>query len=167
MTFDLVPNRETYCGFTTRTSVEYLWIQMMVIWRVLADMVMYLHILLPLLLVVVVVVSLFREVGFQWRLLCYVGMGLWVIMEIVPKFGWTKNCPLTDLEYSLRRLYDPSESWVRTRSLPATVIFNISRIEVPEFIFTVVFGIFLAIVVGVVVARTIMQRRLAGNESDN
>jgi hypothetical protein len=138
---------------------------MMVIWRVLADVVMYLHIFLPLLLVGVVVVSLFREVGFQWRLLCYVGMGLWVIMEIAPKFGWTKNCPLTDLEYSLRRLYDPSESWVRTRSLPATVIFNISRIEVPEFIFTVVFGIFLATVVGIVVARTIIQRRLARNES--
>jgi hypothetical protein len=140
---------------------------MMVIWRVLADMVMYLHIFLPLLLVGVVVVSLFREVSFRWRLLCYVGMGLWVIMEIVPKFGWTKNCPLTDLEYSLRRLYDPSESWVRIRSLPATVIFNISRIEVPEFIFTVVFGVFLATVVGVVIARTIMQRRLARNESDN
>jgi hypothetical protein len=140
---------------------------MVVIWRVLADVVMYLHILLPVLLVGVVVVGLFREVGFQWRLLCYVGMGSWVIMEIVPKFGWTKNCPLTDLEYSLRRLYDPSGSWVRTRSLPATVIFNISRIEVPEFIFTVVFAIFLATVVGVVVARTIMQRRLAGNESDN
>jgi hypothetical protein len=128
---------------------------------------MYLHILLPLLLIGVVVVSLFREVGFQWRLLCYMGVGLWVIMEIAPKFGWTKNCPLTDLEYSLRRLYDPSESWVRTRSLPATVIFNISRIEVPEFIFTVVFGIFLATMVGIVVARTITQRRLVRNKSDS
>jgi hypothetical protein len=140
---------------------------MMVIWRVLADVVMYLHILLPLLLVGVVAVSLFREVGFQWRLLCYVGMGSWVIMEIAPKLGWTKNCALTDLEYSLRRLYDPSESWIRTRSLPATVIFNISRIEVPEFIFTVMFGIFLATVVGIVIARTIIQIRLAKNESDN
>ena len=77
---------------------------MMVIWRVLADVVMYLHIFLPLLFIGVVAVSLFREVGFQWRLLCYVGMGMWVSMEIAPKFGWTKNCPLTDLEYSLRRL---------------------------------------------------------------
>ena len=136
-------------------------------WRVLADVVMYLHIFLPLLFVGVVVLSLFREVGFQWRLLCYVVMGVWIIMEIAPKFGWTKNCPLTDLEYSLRRLYDPSESWVRTRSLPATVIFNISGIEVPEFIFTVVFGIFLATVVGIVIARTIMQRRLARNGSES
>jgi hypothetical protein len=103
----------------------------------------------------------------QWKVLGKVGFEIWVIMEIAPKFGWTKYCPLTDLEYSLRRLYDPSESWIRTRSLPATIIFNISRIEVPEFIFTVVFGIFLATVVGVVIARTIMQRRLAGNESDN
>jgi len=139
----------------------------MVIWRVLADVVMYLHILLPLLLVGVVAVSLFREMGLQWRLLCYMGMGLWVIMEIAPKFGWTKNCALTDLEYSLRRLYDTSESWVRTRSLPATVIFNISRIQVPEFIFTVVLCIFLATVVGIVIARTIIQRRLARNKSDS
>jgi hypothetical protein len=140
---------------------------MVVFWRVLADVVMYLHILLPVLFIGVVGVSLFKKVGLQWQLLCYVGIGIWVIMEIAPKFGWTKNCPLTDLEYSLRRLYDPSESWVRTRSLPATVIFNISRIEVPEFIFTVVLGIFLATVVGIVIARTIMQRRLARSESDS
>jgi dolichyl-phosphate-mannose--protein O-mannosyl transferase len=69
-------------------------------WRVLADVVMYLHILLPLLFVGVVVFSLIRKVGFQWRLLCYVVMGVWIIMEIAPKFRWTKNCPLTDLEYS-------------------------------------------------------------------
>lgn len=136
-------------------------------WRVLADMVMYLHILLPVLFILVVGVSLFKKVGFRWQFLCYVGIGMWVIMELAPKFGWTKNCPLTDLEYSLRRLYDPSESWVRTRSLPATVIFNISRIEVPEFIFTVVWGIFLATVMGIVIARAIMRRRLARSKSDS
>jgi hypothetical protein len=140
---------------------------MMVMWRVLADMVMYLHILLPVLFILVVGVSLFKKVGFRWQFLCYVGIGMWVIMELAPKFGWTKNCPLTDLEYSLRRLYDPSESWVRTRSLPATVIFNISRIEVPEFIFTVVWGIFLATVMGIVIARAIMRRRLARSKSDS
>ena len=140
---------------------------MMVIWSVLADVVMYLHILLPVLFVGVVVFSLFRQVGFQWRLLCYVVIGLWVIMEIAPKFGWTKNCPLTDLEYSLRRLYDPSESWVRTRSLPATVIFSISGIEVPEFIFTIILSIFIATVVGIVIARTIMYKRLLRNDSGN
>jgi len=136
-------------------------------WRVLADMVMYLHILLPVLFILVVGVSLFKKVGFRWQFLCYVGIGMWVIMELAPKFGWTKNCPLTDLEYSLRRLYDPSESWIRTRSLPATVIFNISRIEVPEFIFTVVWGIFLATVMGIVIARAIMRRRLARSKSDS
>jgi hypothetical protein len=134
-------------------------------WRVLADVVMYLHILLPLLFVGVVVFSLFREVGFQWRLLCYVVMGVWIIMEIAPKFGWTKNCPLTDLEYSLRRLYDPSESWVRTRSLPATIIFNISGIEVPEFVFTAIFGIIMATVIGIFIAREIMHKRLSRNKS--
>jgi hypothetical protein len=136
-------------------------------WRVLADVVMYLHILLPLLFVGVVVFSLFREVGFRWRLLSYVVIEAWVIMEIAPKFGWTKNCPLTDLEYSLRRLYDPSESWIRTRSLPATIIFNISRIEVPEFVFTAMFGIIMATVIGIFIARRIMHKRLSRNESGN
>ena len=136
-------------------------------WRVLADVVMYLHILLPLLFVGVVVFSLFREVGFQWRLLCYVVMGVWIILEIAPKLGWTKNCPLTDLEYSLRRLYDPSESWVRTRSLPATIIFNISGIEVPEFVFTAIFGIIMATVIGIFIAREIMHKRLSRNKSGN
>jgi hypothetical protein len=138
----------------------------MTIWRVLADIVMYLHILLPVLLVGVVGFSLFRELGFRWRLLCYAVTGVWVIMEIAPKVGWTTNCPLTDLEYSLRRLYDPSESWIRTRSLPATVVFSISGIEVPEFIFTFIFGIFMAAVVGIIIARTIAQRRLSRHESD-
>jgi hypothetical protein len=139
----------------------------MVIWKMLADVVMYLHILLPIFFIGIAGVSLFKKVGFQWQLLCYVGIGIWVIMEIAPKFGWTKYCPLTDLEYSLRRLYDPSESWVRTRSLPATIIFNISGIEVPEFVFTIMLGILLATVVGIIIARTIMQRRSARSESDN
>jgi len=136
-------------------------------WRILADVVMYLHILLPLLFVGVIVFSLTREVGFQWRLFFYVVMGLWIIMEVVPKFGWTKNCALTDLEYSLRRLYDPSESWVRTRSLPATIIFNISGIEVPEFVFTAMFGIIMATAIGIVIARRIIHKRPSRNESGN
>jgi len=136
-------------------------------WRVLADVVMYLHILLPLLFVGFVVFSLLRKVGFRWRLLSYVVIGVWIIMEIAPKFGWTKNCPLTDLEYSLRRLYDPSESWIRTRSLPATIIFNISGIEVPEFVFTAMFGIIMATVIGIFIARRIIRKRLSRNESGN
>jgi hypothetical protein len=136
-------------------------------WRVLADVVMYLHILLPLLFAGVVMFSLIREIGFRWRLLCYMVMGFWVIMEIAPKFGWTKNCPLTDLEYLLRRHYDPSESWVRIRSLPATIIFNVTGIEVPEFVFTAMFVIILATVIGVFITRSIIHKRPSRDESDN
>jgi hypothetical protein len=136
-------------------------------WRVLADVVMYLHVLLPLLFVGLIVFSLIREVGFQWRLLCYLVTGMWIIMEIAPKFGWTKNCPLTDLEYSLRRLYDPSESWVRTRSLPATIIFNVSGIEVPEFVFTAMLGFIVATVIGILIARRVAHKRLSKSESSN
>jgi hypothetical protein len=137
----------------------------MSLWRVLADVVMYLHILLPLLFVGVIVFSLIREVGLQWWLLFCVMMGLWIIMEIAPKFGWTKNCPLTDLEYSLRRLYDPSESWLRTRSLPATIIFNISGIEVPEYVFTAIFGIITATAIGIVIIKIIIHKKPSRSES--
>ena len=122
-------------------------------WRILADVVMYLHILLPFLFIGFVVFNLIRKVGFRRWLFLYILMGLWIIMEIAPKFGWTTYCPLTDLEYSLRRLYDPSESWVRTRSLPATVVYNISGIEVPEFVFTIIFGVIIATPIGVVLYR--------------
>jgi hypothetical protein len=135
------------------------------LWRVLADVVMYLHILLPLLFVGVIVFSLIREVGLKWWLLFCIMMGLWLIMEIAPKFGWTKNCPLTDLEYSLRRLYDPSESWLRTRSLPATIIFNISGIEVPEYVFTAIFGIITATAIGIVIIKIIIHKKPSRSES--
>lgn len=134
-------------------------------WRVLADVVMYLHILLPLLFVGVVVFSLFRKVDFRWQLFCYVVMGGWIIMEIAPKLGWTKNCPLTDLEYSLRRRYDPSESWIRTKSLPATVVFNISGIQVPDFVFTAIFGIITATVIGIAIVKIIKYKRLSRKKS--
>jgi hypothetical protein len=121
---------------------------------------MYLHVILPLLFIGAIVFSLFRETGHKWQLLFYVVMGSWLIMEVAPKFGWNKNCPLTDLEYSLRRLYDPSENWVRAKSLPATITFNITGIEVPEFVFTAIFGIIMATAIGIVIARRIMHKRL-------
>ena len=135
------------------------------LWNFLAEVVMYMHVLLPLLFVGFIVFSLFREVGFKWRLLCYVIIGVWVIMEIAPKVGWTKYCPLTDLEYLFRRFYDPSESWIRTRSLPATIIFDISGIEVPEFIFTIIFGIILAAVISIFMVKDILHKRLVRNRS--
>jgi hypothetical protein len=137
----------------------------MSLWRVLADVVMYLHILLPLLFVGGIVFSLIRQVRIRWWLLYCIVMGLWIIMEIAPKFDWTENCPLTDLEYALRRLYDPGESWLRTRSLPATVIFNISGIEVPEFVFTAIFGIIVATTIGIVIVKTITHKKPSRSES--
>jgi len=128
-------------------------------WKVLADIVMYLHVLLPLFFLGVIIFSLFREIGFKWQLFFYVAMGVWIIMEVAPQFGWTKNCPLTDLEYWLRRHYDPSEVWVRTRSLPATVVFNLTGINVPEFVFTVIFGVIMATAIGAVIFRRIKHRK--------
>jgi hypothetical protein len=86
-------------------------------------------------------------------------MGSWIIMEIIPKLGLTKNCPLTDLEYLLRGHYDPSESWVKTRSLTATIVFNITGIKVPEFVFTAIFGVIMVTAIGIVVARKVMHEK--------
>jgi hypothetical protein len=134
-------------------------------WRILADVVMYLHILIPLIFIGVIIFSLMKKVSPKlWFLFCVV-MGLWIIMEVSPKFGWTNYCPLTDLEYSLRRLYDQSESWLRNKSLPATVFYNISGIEVPEFVFTAIFGIIMVFAIGIVIVNIIMYKKTSKNES--
>jgi hypothetical protein len=136
-------------------------------WEVLADVVMYLHILLPLLFIGVIVFSLFKELSFKWQFFFYVLLGSWIIMEVAPKFGWTKNCPLTDLEYLLRRRYDPSESWVRTKSLAATIVFNITGIELPEWVFTVIFVVIIATAISMVIARKIMHKKSSKSRSSN
>jgi hypothetical protein len=95
----------------------------------------------------------------------YVVLVAWIIIEVAPKFGWTKNCPLTDLEYFLRRHHDPSESWVRTKTLPVTIIFNITGIEVPDFVFTAIFGIIMATAMGIVIAKTVKHQRTSRSKS--
>lgn len=130
-------------------------------WRVLADIVMYFHIILPLLFIGVLIFNIFRGIGFKWQIVFYVLMGGWIIMEAAPRLGWTKNCPLTDLEYFFRRHYDPSESFIRTRSLTATIVYNITGATVPEWVFTAVFGVIMAAAIGLIIARKIRQKKLA------
>jgi len=67
--------------------------------------------------------------------------------------GILRSCSLTNLEYMLRRLYDPSESWMRTRSLLGTIIFDTTEVEVPEFAFTVGLGIGIAIMISSLILR--------------
>jgi hypothetical protein len=53
----------------------------------------------------------------------------------------------------LRRLYDPSESWMRTRSLLGTIIFDTTGVEVPEFAFTIGLGIGIVVMIGSLILR--------------
>lgn len=112
------------------------------LWKILADSVMILHLLIMLFLFVSVVLlaaGVFKGHR-NWRYFyCGVtaialGKGLLALLRAIP-------CPLTELEYMLRRLYDPSESWRRTKSLLGTVIYNITGVTVPEYVFTIALGI--------------------------
>jgi len=125
------------------------------IWRIIADTVMGLHLLLMgffAVSVVLLALGFFRGRR-NWQffycgvtaLAISLGMASWA--EIL------RSCSLTDLEYMLRRLYDPSESWMRTRSLLGTIIFHAIGVEVPEFVFTIGLGIGIAVMISSLILR--------------
>ncbi len=120
------------------------------IWRILADTVMSLHLLL---MGFFAVSAVLLALGFfkgrrNWQVF-YCGVTAFAIsLGVASWAGVLRSCSLTDLEYMLRRLYDPSESWVRTRSLLGTIIFDTAGIEVLEFAFTIGLGIGIAIMIG-------------------
>ncbi|MFC1965238.1 hypothetical protein ACFLWG_04495 [Chloroflexota bacterium] len=119
------------------------------IWKILADTVMGLHLLLMGFFAVSVVLL---ALGFfkghrNWQFF-YCGVtALAISLGVASWVGILKSCSLTDLEYMMRRLYDPSESWMRTRSLLGTIIFDTTGIEVPEFAFTIGLGIGIAVMI--------------------
>ena len=119
----------------------------MMFWRILADAVMGLHLLLiGFFGVSVVLLALgFFKGRRNWQFFYYGVTALAVGLGVMAWKGILQSCPLTDLEYMLRRSYDPSESWMRTRSLLGTIIYNTTGVEVPEFVFTI------ALVIGIVV----------------
>lgn len=125
------------------------------IWRILADMVMGLHLLLMGFFAVSVVLL---ALGFfkgrrNWQFF-YSGVTVLAIsLGVASWAGVLRSCSLTNLEYMLRRLYDPSESWMRTRSLLGTIIFDTTEVEVPEFAFTVGLGIGIAIMISSLILR--------------
>ena len=76
-----------------------------------------------------------------------------ISLGVASWVGVLQSCSLTDLEYMLRRLYDPSESWMRTRSLLGTIILDTTGVEVPEFAFTIGLGIGIAVMISSLVLR--------------
>ncbi len=125
------------------------------LWRILAETVMGLHLLLMAFLAVSAVLL---ALGFfkrrrNWQRFYYGVIALAIGLTVVDKTGILKSCSLTDLEYMLRRLYDPSESWMRTRSLLGTIMFNTTGAEVPEVVFTIGLGIIIAVMIGSLILR--------------
>ncbi len=125
------------------------------IWKILADTVMGLHLLLMGFFVVSVVLlalGFFRERR-NWQFFYYGVTALAISLGVASLAGILRSCSLTDLEYMLRRLYDPSESWMRTRSLLGTIIFHATGVEVPEFAFTIGLGIGIAVIISSLILR--------------
>jgi len=125
------------------------------VWKILADTVMGLHLLLIgffAVSIVLLALGFFRGRR-NWQFF-YGGVTALVIgLGAASWAGILRSCSLTDLEYMLRRLYDPSLSWMRTRSLLGTIIFNTTGIEVPEFAFTIALGIGTAVMIGSLILR--------------
>ena len=125
------------------------------IWRILADTVMSLHLLLMGFFAISVVLL---ALGFfkgrrNWQFF-YCGVTAFAVsLGVASWAGVLRSCSLTDLEYMLRRLYDPSESWMRTRSLLGTIIFDTTGVEVPEFAFTIGLGIGIAVMISSLILR--------------
>jgi len=125
------------------------------IWKILADTVMGLHLLL---MGFFGVSAVLLALGFfkgrrNWQFF-YCGVtALAISLGVASWVGVLRSCSLTDLEYMLRRLYDPSESWMRTRSLLGTLIFDTIGVEVPEFAFTIGLGIGIAVMISSLILR--------------
>ncbi len=125
------------------------------IWRILADTVMGLHLLLMGFFAVSVVLL---ALGFfkgrrNWQFFYYGVAILAISLGVASWAGILRSCSLTDLEYMVRRLYDPSESWMRTRSLLGTIILHATGVEVPEFAFTIGLGTGIVIMISSLILR--------------
>jgi hypothetical protein len=112
------------------------------VWRILAEGVMSLHLLI---IGFVVVSAVLLATGFfkarrNWQYLYYGVIVLALGVAANSWLGMWKSCPFTALEYTLRRQYDPTESWIRTRSILGTVVSNVTGGQVPEYVFTIILG---------------------------
>jgi hypothetical protein len=125
-------------------------------WEFLADMVVAAHLICMagfLVSAILLALGFFRG-RHNWQKF-YWGV---IIVAIVLRIGeWTgllKSCSLTDLEYMFRRMYDSSESWMRTKSLLGTIAYDLTGMEVPE----IVFGVLGVVIPAVMVASLILHK---------
>jgi hypothetical protein len=125
------------------------------IWKILAETVVVLHlgiILFFTVSAVLLALGVFRGRR-NWQIFYWSVLGLAVGLRVGDWTGLLESCSITDLEYMLRRMYDPSEVWMREGSLLATVAYNTTGIEIPEFVFTVLWGVIAAVMVSSLIFR--------------
>ncbi|HEX7364531.1 MAG TPA: DUF2784 family protein [Dehalococcoidia bacterium] len=108
-------------------------------WKFLADTVTGLHLLL---IVFFAVSSVLLAAGVfkghrNWKIFYWIFVAAAVGLQVLLSTKIWKSCPITDLEYWLRSQYDASQSYVRTRSLLATSIHNMTGAVVPEYYLTI------------------------------
>jgi hypothetical protein len=108
-------------------------------WKFLADTVTGLHlILMAFFAVSAVLLALgFFKARRNWKIFYWVFIASAIGLQVALSTKILKSCPITDLEYMLRSHYDASESWIRSKSLLATAIFNITGATVPEYTLTI------------------------------
>lgn len=125
------------------------------IWKILADAVVALHLIIMVFFAVSAVLlalGVFRGRR-NWQNFYWGVIVLAVGLRVGDWTGLLKSCSLSDLEFMLRRLYDPSESWMRESSLLNTIIYNVAGIQVPEFVFTILWGVIAVVMVGSLILR--------------
>ena len=125
------------------------------LWRILADAVVGLHLLLMGFFAVSVVLL---ALGFfkgrrNWQFFYCGVIALVAGLGVAAWAGVIRSCSLTDLEYMLRRFYDPGESWMRTKSLLGTIIFSATGVEVPEFAFTIALAVGIVVMISSLILR--------------
>jgi hypothetical protein len=109
-------------------------------WKFLADTITGMHLLLMGFFAVsaVLLATGFFKARRNWKIFYWVFVAGAASLQLALSTKILKSCPVTDLEYMLRSRYDASESWVRSKSLLATAIFNVTGISVPEYTLTIV-----------------------------
>jgi hypothetical protein len=125
------------------------------IWKILAETVVVLHLGIMLFFAVsAVLLALGVFKGRRnWQIFYWGVIVLAVALRIGDWTGLLESCSITDLEYMLRRMYDPSEIWMREGSLLAAIAYNITGIKVPEFVFTILWGVITVVMVGSLILR--------------
>ncbi len=118
-------------------------------WKFLADTVTGLHLLLIVFFAVSAVLlatGVFKGHR-NWKIFYWIFIGGAISLQVLLSSRIWKSCPITDMEYWLRSQYDASENYIRTRSLLATAIYNVTGAAVPEYALTIAMALGLVIMV--------------------